>query len=224
VLVLPVDWERTEVPDLALYPWEAALIHEGENGQHWPTPGMFFLVRDDAAPTDPILALDTMLGISRVALASAYAMAGAPRQLADIPVDQVLAYLALIVCSPWNDKAYGASSSSVVGGELGLGPHSRGVGMLPRHHDNVGALAQGKSALRTTSLAGGVDQSIAGSHNSWPQLWLPPIRLDMLRDLGAVSTAELRWSNDDSVIVPPPVVWNHNVTTAVSPPGGSWGC
>ena len=224
VPLFPVPWSRVPIPDLAQYPWEAPLIHEGSNGQHWPTPGMFFLVRDDAAPTDPILALDTLLGISRVALSSAYAMAGAARQLSEIPDAQVLAYLALIACSPWNDKAYGASNPAVVGGELGLGPHSRGVNMLPRHANNVGALAQGKAAKRTTTLTGGVDQTVDTPANSWPQLWLPPIRLDMLRDLGVVSTQGLEWSNGDSVIVPPPVVWNHNVSTTTSPPGGSWGC
>ncbi len=221
---LPVDFERVPIPPIEQYPWEAALIHEGENGQHWPTPGMFFLVRDDAAPTDPILALDSMLGIARVALSSAYAMAGAARQLADIPAEQVLAYLSLIVCSPWNDVAYGATSADVVGGELGLGPHARGVNMLPRHHNNIGELMVGNSPRRTTTLAGGVDSSAEGTNTHWPQLWLPPIRLEMLRDLGVVSTAGDSWSNGDSVIVPPPAVWDHPVHTTVSPPGGSWGC
>ncbi len=217
----PVDWELAPASRPG-YPWEAALIHRGGDGKHFPTPGMFFLVRDPLAPTDGILALDSILGIARAALASAYAMAGAPRTLGDIPDNQVLAYVNLIACSPWNDAAYGSNDPGTVGGGLGLGPHGRGVNMFPRHRDNVGQLAQGDPAVRSTFLNGIEDQSIPGA-DRWPQLWLPPIRLDLLTQLGSVTTSGFQWTNGDSVIVPPPAVWNHGVQALVAPPGG-WGC
>jgi hypothetical protein len=216
----PVDWTFAPATTPG-YPWEAPLIHRGGDGAHFPTPGMFFLVRDPLAPTDPVLALDSIVGIARAALASGFAMAGAPRALGDIPDAMVLAYVDLIACSPWNDAAYGTNDTGAAGGSLGLGPHGRGINMFPRHRDNVSALAVGNPAIRSTFLNGIEDANVPGA-DKWAQLWLPPIRLDLL-ELGTVTTVGLEWSNGDSVIVPPPVVWNHGVAAAVSPPGG-WGC
>lgn len=220
----PVPWEIGPLPPMDEYPWERPLIHKGADGTHWPTPGMFFLVREDNVPTDPILALDSILGIARVALASAYAMAGAGRQLSEIPASQVLAYVELIACSPWNDTAYGTSNEDAVGGSQGVAGHLRGINMYGRHHNNIAALAAGDAPRRSTHLNGASDPGVEGNNSKWAQLWLPPIRLDRLRDFGVVSTADLSWSNGDSVIVPPPVIWNHGVWAQVSPPGNSWGC
>jgi hypothetical protein len=216
----PVPWQFAPA-SLPGYPWEAPLIHRGGDGKHFPTPGMFFLVRDPLAPTDGILALDSILGIARAALASGFAMAGAPRALGDIPDAMVLAYVDLIACSPWNDAAYGTNNVQLVGGSPGRGPHGRGINMNPRHRDNVAELAAGNPAVRSTFLNGIEDANVPGA-DKWAQLWLPPIRLDLL-ELGSVSTLGHTWSTGDSVIVPPPVVWNHGVAAAVSPPGG-WGC
>lgn len=208
------------------YPWEAPHIHRGSNGAHVPTPGMFFLVRDPDAPTDSEFALNTMLGIARYALGSAYAMAGAPRSIFSIPAEEVIDYLALIVCSPWNDTAYGTTNSLIAtGGVLGLGPHGRGVNMTKRHRDNIAALVQGISPERTTLINGNTDSLVEGDSSSFPQIWLPPIRLDLLRDFGTVTTQGMEWSNGDSVMVPPPTVWQHGVRSRVGPPGGTfWGC
>jgi hypothetical protein len=225
VSLLPVDFGVGPIPPVANYPWEAPLIHQGTDGTQWPTPGMFFLVRAPNVPTDPILALDSILGIARVALAAAYAMAGAPRLVGEVPDSAVLQYVDLIACSPWNDKAYGTSSSVATGGEYGLGPHGRGVNMYPRHHDNIAALSAGQSPKRSTYLAGQGDNQVEGTNNKWPQLWLPPIRLDLLASQDQVTTQGLAWSNGDSVLVPPPMVWAHGVYARVSPPNNQgWGC
>ena len=146
------------------------------------------------------------------------------RQLSEIPGSQVLAYVELIACSPWNDTAYGTTNETAVGGSQGIAGHFRGINMYGRHHNNIAALAAGDTPRRSTHLNGGSDPGVEGDNSKWAQLWLPPIRLDRLRDFGVVSTADLTWSNGDSVIGPPPVIWNHGVWAQVSPAGNSWGC
>jgi len=205
------------------YPWEMPIVHKGGDGKHAPTPGMFYVVKKSNAHSLGEDDSEAMLLIARYALGSAYAMAGAPRSVWSIPDQEVLDYLALIVCSPWNDTAYGTSSAAAVGGSLGLGPQGRGINMYPRHHNNIQALIAGKKPQRTTLLDGNIDQLAPESGNSWPQLWLPPINLDMLKDFGVVTTQGLEWSNGDSVLVPPPMVWAHGVYSRVAAPAG-WGC
>ena len=203
------------------YPWEVPAIHKGSDGKHAPTPGMFYIVKKSNA----VAGLDSMLEIARYALGSAYAMAGNPIALGSIPDEEVLAYLALIVCSPWNDAAYGTNNDQATGGTLGLGPHGRGINMYARHHSNLTALVQGKKPTRTTLLNGAEDDLVDVSKGQWPQLWLPPINLEALINFGAVTTQGLEWSNGDSVLVPPPAAWAHGVYSRVAPSGsGFWGC
>lgn len=204
------------------YPWEEPLIHLGNDGKHFPTPGMFFVVRAPNAPTDAFLALDSLLGIARAAVASAYAMGGAARTLGSIDDELVLEYLRLMLCSPWNDILFGSTSSQFAGGSLGLGPHGRGSVMLPRHRRNLQRMAVGEDAVRSITLAGNPDPQIPDD-NKWPEFWLPPIDLDALVNAGIVTTSGWSWSNGDSVLVPPPQVWTRGVLSSVEPAGG-WGC
>lgn len=213
----PVDFQEASSA-LEGYPWEIPLIHRGGDGKHAPTPGMFFIVNKSNA----VAGLDTMLEIARYALGSAYAMAGAPRSLSSIPAEEVLEYLALITCSPWNDTAYGTDNEQASGGQLGIGPHGRGISMYPRHHNNIVALLEGRSPQRTTLINAMIDGEAPSEGDRWPQLWLPPINLELLRDHGVVSTAG-EWSTGDGVIVPPPLVWAHGVYSRVAAPG-AWGC
>ncbi|MHA1572796.1 MAG: hypothetical protein ACTSX8_02280 [Alphaproteobacteria bacterium] len=218
--ITPPPVQFLEAPaSMAGYPWEMPIVHKGGDGKHAPTPGMFYIVNKSNA----VAGLDSMLEIARYALGSAYAMAGAPRSLGSIPAEEVLAYLNLIVCSPWNDTAYGTSSEQAAGGELGLGPQGRGINMYPRHHDNIQALIAGTKPQRTTLLNGAVDQMAPEQGNRFPQLWLPPINLNMLKDFGVVTTQGMEWSTTDTVLLPPPAVWAHGVYSRVAAPAG-WGC
>jgi len=225
----------------ASYPWEAAIIETNNS----PTPGMFFIVGKPTSFPGGQTNINTDSELVRNALGSAMAMAGDYRKEWVTPppsgAGQSHPYFNsdaqrlrgqmrdLIQCSPWNDQAYGTTDKSK-GGNAPLGPQGRGLNWLPNHADNIGRLASGQSAVRTTDLAGNKLSSppLGASASSHMQLWIPPVDLSRLAanvpdSAKVITTGTLTWSDGSSVIMPPPSVQAHGVVSSVGAHNG-WGC
>lgn len=199
------------------YPYEPPRIHESGDGQHYPSPGMFYILDAENSP----IGLPTQLAtIARAALGTALTMAGGDLALQDKPRLR-REMKDLIACSPWNDAIYGTTNLQVAGGDFAA--HGRGLTWYARHQNNLEHLASGRPPVRNVNLNG--NKIGVGSRHM--QLWIPAVNLDRL--LGpnpSVTTSGMQWSNGTSTLVPPPAVMAHSVDPSgiIPPGGGAWGC
>jgi len=246
----PVSFETGEVSVLGIenYPWEKPLIANN----NYPTPGMFFIVGQPTKAPSGDWNINTESELVRAVLSSAMAMAGnfRPEWVKPEPPDdengrRLRRQTAQVIrCSPYNDERYGQTNANYAGGcdaskpgasakcknnqvpttTYMMQPSGRGLNWLPRHADDIGRLAQGLSAKRTTTLEG----EPMGKGNSHMQLYIPAVNLERLSsnvpdEALTFTTKGLQWSDGNSTLVPPPMITRKSID---NPLGGvaSWGC
>lgn len=199
----------------------------------YPTPGRFYQVRqgDFFNGTNPdhsivyrallsagYLAAKNLGGFDDEA-ASAYA-----RSVANNSAARAI-YRKMILCVPFNDENY---STYGYGPNAAVGPHGRGIRLVPVHADNRARLADGLPAMRLITLGKPSDEGNllhTGSGDDYEYLWLPALNLSKLWAGGSwddrITSDGVTWEDGSSQFNPPPEV---HTATQLLPAGVSWGC
>lgn len=131
------------------YPWPEPSIHRGQDGSHYPTPGMFWIINHANAPKDPQgrPEINTLSEGAKAILGAAITMANARGQgpttldfaLAGSPQKpykdlrmQVIKYL----LNDWNWRLYAQTNANLAGG---VDPGKGGVGCNDNNVRDAGA-------------------------------------------------------------------------------------
>lgn len=202
-----VDWNTVSFAemDLSGYPWERPLLISS------PTPGMIYRV----------VGGNNMSWLVRNAVGAALVMANRSNLVPYMNPnygDYGAEWAARLrrqmrdamVCQWFNDTLYGQEDESKAGGSFGMGPNGRGLNFLPRHANNIGRLAAGLPARRTTTINGNRQSGIpVNESDSHMAVYVPAPNLQAMKDVPPDELNfvwDLKWSNGTSTLNPPPQI------------------
>lgn len=157
-----------------------------------PTLGKFYLVRHKG----PVALGEN--GVMARALEGAVAGAGTAK-------NRVALLKLMTTPDAWNWDLYSRTRfTSNWPAYTGNSGRNLGTAWLPRNQGAITEIASGRMPKRTINLEG----DKVGEGSSYGLLWIPPLDINALKNLGVVTIGNMKWENGSSVLDPPPELFD----------------